>query len=104
MSAIFSGGRLTAAASSPRSPLVRREQLDPAERARHGVDRIGGAAGIQCRRLELTVAEQDLDHPDVDGLLQRWVAKLWRSVSVPPLFDLGGMGRVVDGAVICLVK
>lgn len=41
------------------------------EQARHGVDRPGGDLRVERGRFELAVAQQDLDHVDIDILLQQ---------------------------------
>ena len=40
------------------------------ERADHRTDGLGGNAGVERRGVELGVPEQDLDHADIDALLQ----------------------------------
>src|SRR6516162_7779318 len=45
------------------------------ERARHRADRTDGDAGVERRRVELLVSEQDLDDPDVGLLLQEMGGK-----------------------------
>src|SRR5215831_17050937 len=40
------------------------------ERANHLTDRFGRNARVERRGIELGVAEQDLDHADIDALLQ----------------------------------
>src|SRR5215212_4223482 len=69
MSATSNDRRLTAV-SGVRSHPVLWQQPDPVERAHDGADRVGGDASIQRSGLEFGVAEQDLDDPDVDVLLQ----------------------------------
>ena len=50
------------------------------ERACHCPDRLGGDTGIKRGRVQLGVAKQNLDNPDVDVLLEQVRAKLWRNV------------------------
>ena len=52
----------------------------PVQRAHHLADRAGGHARIKRRRVELGVAEQNLNHPDIDILLQQMGRK-----AVPPM-------------------
>ena len=46
---------------------------EPVERTHHGADRGGGDAGVERGGVELGMAQQNLDHPDVDVLLQQRV-------------------------------
>ncbi len=45
------------------------------ERARDDADRVDGDARVERRRFQLGVAEQDLDHPDVDALFEQMSSK-----------------------------
>src|SRR5712664_3971165 len=68
MSATSSDGRDKCCASGRRFGL---RQSDAIERAHDLLDRLGGDAGVECRGVELGMAEQDLDHSDIDVLLER---------------------------------
>src|SRR6516225_9605504 len=57
----WSGGRRSA----------REIDAEPLERALDVADRADGDAGVERRRLELRVAEQHLDHANVDALLEQ---------------------------------
>ena len=46
-------------------------QIEPLQRAGDVTDRVDGDAGIERRRLQFGVAEQDLDDPDIDVLFQQ---------------------------------
>src|ERR1700704_723674 len=46
-------------------------QRDAVERAHDLLDRLGGDARVERRGVELGVPEQDLDHPDIDVLLEQ---------------------------------
>ena len=73
---------------------------EPVERAHHGADRVGGDAGIKGGGVELGVSEQDLDHADVDVLLQQMRGEaVAQRVRRDPLPDPGGLGGGMDGAV-----
>jgi len=62
MSATSSAGCPTATASRGRQSL---------QRADHLAQQVGGDVGIDGRRLQMLVPEQDLDDADVDLLLQQ---------------------------------
>ena len=47
------------------------ELRDAIERAHDLLDRLGGDAGVERRGVELGMTEQDLDHPDIDVLLEQ---------------------------------
>jgi hypothetical protein len=61
-----------------RGRLHRRDGL--LERAGDFAKRLEGDTGVERGRIELLVPEQHLDHADVGLLLERWMAKLCRSV------------------------
>ena len=69
MSATSSLGRLTAAWLSPRSWSLARWRCEAVERAGHSADRGVGDTRIERGGVELGVAEQHLDDPDVGILL-----------------------------------
>ena len=52
-------------------PLRLHQRHELVEQARHGVDRPGGDLRVERGRFELAVAQQDLDHVDIDILLQQ---------------------------------
>src|SRR5437773_3848556 len=68
MSATSSDGRDTRRASGGRFGLGQRDTI---ERAHDLLDRLGGDAGVECGGVELGMAEQDLDHPNIDVLLEQ---------------------------------
>src|SRR6185312_8852721 len=56
-------------------------ELEPVQRALDVADRAHRHAGVERRGLQLCMAEQHLDHPDVGALFKQWwVAKLCRKV------------------------
>ena len=63
-------------------------------------DRLGGDPGIERRGVELGVPEQDLDHPDIDVLLQQMRGEaVPQGVQGHALVDLGHLGRGMAGAI-----
>ena len=50
---------------------AREVEAQPLERALDVADRVDGDAGVERGRLQLSVAEQDLDHADVDVLFEQ---------------------------------
>src|SRR5919205_195119 len=97
MSATSSAGRM---AGSGARIVAFHQQPEMLERARHRPDRLGGDAGIEGGGVELGVAEQDLDDPDVDVLLQQVRGEaVAQGVRGDPLPDAGGLRGLVDGAV-----
>ena len=48
-----------------------RIEVEPIEGAGDDADRVDGDARIERRRFQLGVAEQDLNHPDVDALFEQ---------------------------------
>lgn len=72
--------------------LVMRLRPDLAERrAGHGAHRPGGDLGVEGGVVELGVAEQDLDHPDIGAVLQEVGGEaVAQSVRADALGDAGG--------------
>src|ERR1700722_613857 len=70
------------------------------ERAHDRADRVGGDASVERGRIELGVTQENLDHADVDVLLEQM-----RGEAVPqsmwcyPLVDLRHLRGRVNGAV-----
>src|SRR3954464_5257319 len=76
------------------------EQLEVLERARHGPDRLRRHAGVERGRVELGMAEQDLDDANVHVLFEQVGGEaVAQRVGRHALLDPGGLGRLVDGAV-----
>ena len=50
-------------------------QAKPVQRAHHLADRGGGHARVKRRRVQLRMAKQNLNHPDIDILLQQMGGK-----------------------------
>src|SRR5258708_21868967 len=72
---------------------------DGIERAHDLADRLGGDAGIERRGIELGVAEQHLDHSDIDVLFQKMGGKaVPECVRRYPLVDPGHVGSRMAGA------
>src|SRR5687767_14305143 len=71
LSATSSVGRPTAAGSGLRWPLPLGRRPEPVERAHYRADRGAGDPSVERGGVELGVAQQDLDHPNVDVLLQQ---------------------------------
>jgi hypothetical protein len=61
--------------------LLGPQRREAVERAHDLADRIGGDARVERRGLELGVAQQDLDHPNIDVLLKQMRCK---AVSLMP--------------------
>ena len=84
-----SGGRRSA----------REVDAQPFQRALDVADRVDGDAGVERGRLQLGVAEQHLDHADVDVLLEQMGGEaVAQRVRRDPLGDPGRLRRGVDGA------
>ena len=71
---------------------------DAVERAHDLLDRLGGDARIERRGVELGMAEQDLDHPDIDVLLEQMGGKavpqgVERYALAPPRYRVGSFAR-----------
>ena len=64
-----SGGRFRLGGASRRD--LGQVQIEPLQRAGDVTDRVDGDAGIERRRLQFGVAEQDLDDPDIDVLFEQ---------------------------------
>src|SRR5258707_745546 len=71
MSATSSLWRRTAARLHPRSRSPFSQRRKPVEGAGDGADRGIGNAGVKRRGVELGVAEERLDHADIDALLEQ---------------------------------
>ena len=70
------------------------------QRADHLAQDLGGHVRVDRRGLELLVPEQDLDHADVDLLLQQVGGEaVAQRVHRHALVDLRGLGSGMDGAV-----
>ena len=99
MSATSSLGRRTAAGYTSGRGLPSIKRCEPVERAGDGPDRGIGNAGVKRRGVELGVAEQRLDHADVDALLEQVGGEaVPQRVRRHPLGDPGGLGGGVDDA------
>jgi hypothetical protein len=62
-------------------------------------DGVGGDAGVERRCLKLGVTQQDLNHPNIDVLLEQVGRKaVAQGVRRHPLGNLGHVGRSVAGA------
>src|SRR4051812_11154008 len=98
MSATSSDGRDTTSLVSGRRLSLR--QRDAVERTHDLLDRLGGDARIERRGVELGMAEQNLDHSDIDVLLEQMGCE-----AVPQrmhghrLADLGQAGGGMAGAI-----
>ena len=71
MSATSSVGRAMRAAVRRAAIASVEVEAQPVERAGDVADRVDGDAGVERRRLQLGVAEQYLDHADVDALFEQ---------------------------------
>jgi hypothetical protein len=70
------------------------------QRAHHLLDRLGGNPSVERRGIELGVTEQDLDHTDIDVLLQQMGGKaVPQGVQRHALVDLGHLRRRMAGAI-----
>src|SRR3954468_20838553 len=97
MSATSSEARTGSAGGCDLSHL---EQAELVERAHHGAHRAGRDLGVECRVLELRVAEQDLDHPDVGAVLEQVGGEaVAECVRADPLGNVGRLRRLDDDAV-----
>ena len=73
---------------------------DMLQRAHDLADRLGGDTSIERRGIELGVTEQDLDHADVDVLLEQMGGKaVPQGVERYALLDLGHMGGGMAGTI-----
>src|SRR5215218_10912721 len=100
ISATSKGGRDTRALASAGRPDLLELDRDMLQRAHDLADRLGGDAGIERRGVELGVTEQDLDHPDIDVLLEQMGGKaVPQGVQRDALFDLSHLGGGVAGAI-----
>src|SRR5712692_3571505 len=100
ISATSSAGRGTRArALSGRLGLLELAR-DVIERTHDLADRLGGDAGIERRGIEPGVAEQHLDHSDIDVLFQKMGGKaVPECVRRYPLVDPGHVGSRMTGAI-----
>ena len=103
MSATSSDGRDTRAAlqagGSPWAHSLGHQRREAIERAHDLADGLGGDAGVERRGVELGVPKQDLDHPNIDVLLEQMRRKaVTQGVRGHPLADLGHVGRGMAGA------
>src|SRR5712691_5973098 len=100
ISATSKAGRdISASASAARPDLLEFER-DVLQRAHVLADRPGGDAGIERRGVELGVAEQHLDHADVDVLLEQVGGEaVPQGVQRDALFDLRHLGSGMAGAI-----
>src|SRR6201995_3681337 len=81
---------------------AREVEAQPLERALDVADRVDGDAGVERGRLELGVAEQDLDDTDVDVLFEQVSGK-----AVPQGVrrdSLGDARRLRRGSAACTEK
>src|SRR3954466_8923655 len=101
MSAPSRAGRTRSAGALGRRPRWRPPgRREPIERAHDHADGVGGDTRIERRGLELGVPEQDLDHADVDVLLQQVSREaVAQRVRRDPLGDLGPLSGGMDGPV-----
>jgi hypothetical protein len=100
MSATSSLGRRRAAGSGLGSWSPLGERPEPVEWAHHPADRGGGDPGVERRGVELGVPQQDLDHADVDVLLEEVGGEaVPERVRRHPLLDLGHVGGSMAGAI-----
>src|SRR6266850_669372 len=98
MSATSSDGRDTRSLASGRRLGLR--QRDAVEWAHDLLDRLGGDAGIERRGVELGMAEQHLDHPDIDVLLEQVGGEAMpQAMERYALVDLGSIGCGMAGAI-----
>src|SRR3954454_22083586 len=96
MSATSSRGRVMPRTGSGRWRSSEVEQL---ERALHLPDRVQGNPGVARRRGDLPVAQQVLDHLDVDTLLEQVGREtVPQGVHGDRLVEPGGLDRLAAGA------
>ena len=70
------------------------------ERARHRLHRSGRYLGVNGGGIDLGVAQQHLDHADIDALFEQVSGKrMAQSVRTHALMDPGELGRLMHGAV-----
>src|SRR3954470_19736613 len=101
MSATSRAGRgMSAGALCRRLAWLHPYRREPIERAHDHADGVGSDPRIERRGLELGVPEQDLDHADVDVLLQQVGREaVAQRVRRDPLGDLGRARGGMDGPV-----
>src|SRR5262245_59136312 len=85
-------------AGRPKRPELEGDVL---ERAHDVLDRLGGHPRIERGRVELGVTEQDLDHPDIDVLLQQMggeavAERVWRHILLDPGRLCGGTAGAIE--------
>ena len=73
--------------------LLGQVEPEPLERAGDFADRVDGDARIERRRFQLGVAEQDLNHPDVDALFKQVGGE---AMALIPSSELAPLFRVPD--------
>ena len=96
MSATSSEAR-TAQPSGAISPGLEHAEL--VERAGDGAHRAGRDLGVEGGVVELGVAEQDLDDPDIDAVLEQMGGEaVAQRMRADPLGDVGGLCRLDDDA------
>src|SRR3954453_5065750 len=101
MSATSRAGRSTSAcALCGRLVWLRPQRHEPIERAHDGADGVSGNPRIERRGVELGVPEEDLDHADIDVLLQQVGGEaVSKRVRRDPLGDPGREGDGMDDPV-----
>src|SRR5688572_8047496 len=78
-------------------PLVRAAELR--ERALDGSDPARGHARVACRRVQLVVAEQSLDQPDIGAALEQMRSKaVAQRMQADALLDAGSFSRLMEQA------
>src|SRR5258705_10635266 len=97
MSAISSAGRM--AGSVAGVCLLPDQRHDLVERTGHGTDRAGRHPRIECGVVELGVSKQNLDHADVDAILEQMRGEaMAQRVRAHPLGNTGGLCSLFDDA------
>src|ERR1700738_385620 len=97
MSATSSTGRIAGSAAGARLLLDQRHDL--IEGTGHGADRPGCHPRIERRVVELGVSEQNLDHADVDAILEQMRGEaVAQRMRANPLGNTGGLCSLFDDA------
>src|SRR5258707_62722 len=96
-SATSNDGRI---AYSAARALSLHQQLEVLERTGYRADRLRRDTGVERRRVELGMSQEDLNDPDVDILLEKMRGEaVTQSVGRHALADAGRFRRLMDGAI-----
>src|SRR3954447_10851853 len=96
-SATSRGGRI---AGSAARALSCHQELQVLKRTGYRADRLGRDPGVERRRVELGMSQEDLNDPDVDVLLEKMRGEaVTQGMGRHALADAGRFRRLMDGAI-----